>query len=164
MASVAELCSELPLNSLEGVWEYPADEISVLILRDKWKKGTYNVYVLDAVDCRLTPGMKIGQATESADPRQFKLSLCSKIKRGFPGSAVNCLAKIDKEGTALIISAPSIKLSFSPSLMLPSLWNRLRLSLRLRVKNPVENLPEGWRKLYPSYDGNGSSPSNPRYL
>lgn len=164
VCSAAELCANLPISSIEGIWEYPADEITLLILQDLWKKGIYNVYIIDAVDCRLEPGIKIGEATESPDPTQFRLSLCSSIKRGLPGMPKDCLAKLNKNGESLLISAPKIKVVLSPSIMLPRLWNAIRLSLRMKVENPIERLPEGWRKIYPSYDGNGSSSSKPRYL
>lgn len=162
--SAAQLCSSLPITSIEGIWEYPDDEIYLLILKDKWEKGRYNVYVIDAVDCRLKPGMKIGEATESPDPLQFRLSLCSGIKKGVPGVAKDCLAKLNKNGEALYISSPKLKIVITPSILMPRLWNYLRLTPRVSVSNPVEKLPDGWRKIYPNYDGNGSSISSPRYL
>lgn len=162
--SAVSLCDDLPMASIEGIWEYPDDEISLLILKDKWRKGKFNVYVIDAVDCRLEPGMKIGEATESADPQQFRLALCSKVKKGLPGMAKDCLAKLNRDGESLYISYPKVKIIITPSILLPRLWNSLKLTPRVNVNNPVEKLPEGWRKIYPSYDGNGSSSSRPRYL
>ena len=162
--SAVDLCAALPLSPIEGIWEYPDDDISLLILADKWRKGKFGVYVIEAVDCRLYPGMKIGEASASADPLQFRLELCSKIKKGLPGTPVNCLAKLSRSAESLIIQAPKLRISLSPSLMLPTLWNKLRLSLRIKTSNPIDKLPEGWRKIYPSYDGNGSSASSCRYL
>lgn len=158
------LCSNIPLSPLEGIWEYPADEVTLMILRNKWEKGHYDVYVVEAVDCRLDAGMRIGYAVDSADPNQFKLALCSKIKGGLPGGFINCLAKLDKNGESLRIQAPKMKLTLNPSLVLPVLWNKLRIGVRMKTNDPMENFPEGWIRVYPSYDGNGSSLSQPRYL
>lgn len=164
ICSAMDLCAELPLSSLEGIWEYPADEVKVLILRDKLKKGHYNVYVVEAVDCRFFPGMRVGYAIDSADPKKFKLALCSKIKKGVPGGYVNCLATLNESAETLNIEAPKVSVKLAPSISFPALWNKLRLGLRFNSSNPLEKLPEGWVKVYPSYDGNGSSSSGPRYL
>lgn len=158
------LCSNIPLSPLEGIWEYPADEVTLMILRNMWEKGRYDVYVVEAVDCRLDAGMRIGYAVDSADPNQFKLALCSKMKSGIPGGFINCLAKLDRNGESLRIQAPKVKLTLNPSVVLPVLWNKLRIGVRLKTSDPMENFPEGWIRVYPSYDGNGSSLSHPRYL
>lgn len=164
ICAAMDLCAELPLAPLEGIWEYPADEVKVLILRDKLKKGHYNVYIVEAVDCRFFPGMRVGYAVDSSDPKKFKLALCSKIKKGVPGSYINCLAQLNESAETLNIEAPKVNVKLAPSISFPALWNKLRLGLRFSTSNPLEKLPEGWVRVYPSYDGNGTSSSRPRYL
>lgn len=159
-----EFLSPLPLRPLEGLWEYPADEVTVMVIRDADAKGRYNILLVEAVDCRLTPGMCLGWIEESADKSRFRISLSSKIHKGVPAGHMQGLATLNADADALIIEMPKVKLSLSPSLVLPSLWNYLRLSVRMSTKNPLDRLPQGWIKVFPSYDGNGSSGRYIRYL
>ncbi len=154
----------LPLRPLEGLWEYPADEVAVMVIRDADAKGRYNIFLVEAVDCRLSPGMCLGWIEESADKSRFRISLSSKIHKGLPAGHMQGLATLNADADALVIEMPKVKLTLSPSLVLPSLWNYLRLSVRLSSKNPLDRLPRGWIKVFPSYDGNGSSSRYVRYL
>ncbi|MDE7080251.1 MAG: hypothetical protein K2O78_01155 [Muribaculaceae bacterium] len=159
-----EFLRPLPLRPLEGLWEYPADEVTVMVIRDADAKGRYNILLVEAVDCRLVPGMCLGWIEESADKSRFRISLSSKIHKGVPAGHMQGLATLNADADALIIEMPKVKVSLSPSLVLPSLWNYLRLSVRMSTKNPLDRLPQGWIKVFPSYDGNGSSSRYIRYL
>lgn len=156
--------SRMPLAPVEGIWEYPADEVALMVVRNRSLKGIYDVYLVESVDCRLHPGMHLGRLEESPDERKFKISLSSKISKGTPVIDNTGLALLSESGEALTIDMPELKFSFSPALILPALWNRLRLSVRTRLRNPLDRLPDGWIKTYPSTDGNGSDTRRPRYL
>ncbi len=165
MGALREWLAERPLDPVEGVWEYPADEVALLVIADPLRKGHKLVFVAEATDCRLWPGMKIGELEESADSRRFKITLCSHIADGLPAMPRTGLATLADSGNALYIEMPKLKLNFSPGLILPVLWNKLRINVRMRNSDPLDKLPEGWIRKYPEYDGNlDSSPRRPRYL
>lgn len=158
------IIEENSADPAEGIWRDPASETLFYIAADPLKQGHYTVSVLETYDCRLMPGTQVGLLTPTADNRKFRLSLCSKIRKGVPGDPRDCAATLNTEADVLLIDAPTLKLAVSPSVILPRLWNTLRVPLRLRVDNPADNLPAGWVKVFPSYDGNGSRRAFPRVL
>ena len=130
-----------------GLWEYPADETILEIRPTPDQKGHFDVVVHESVDCRLERGMKIGMLTASADPDKYRLRLYSQIKNGIPTLPKDCLATLTDKGTVLHIESPKLKLTVTPSIILPTLWSTLRLNVRLRHTNPVDRLPQGWLRL-----------------
>lgn len=154
----------LPLSPLEGIWEYPADDVTLLILRSRHDKGKYEIYLLESVDCRLSPGMLVGEAVATADKSQFSMTLRTRLKRGMLCSPAPCAGKLSSDAEVLYIKAPKVKISLTPSIFLPTLWHTLRLGVRIRTENPSDKLPDGWRKTFPTFDGNEPSASTPRYL
>lgn len=156
--------ASLPLRPVEGIWEYPADEVALLVIRIPGEKGRYGVYLLESVDCRLWPGMQLGWLEESADRMKFRISLSSKLHKGIPVGHMQGVATLGKNADMLTIDMPKVKFTITPSVLLPSLWNMLRLSVRLTTRNPLDRLPEGWVKTFPSFDGDGSSSRYTRYL
>lgn len=155
----------IPLSSLEGIWEYPANETTLIILRSKTEKGIYDIFLLDSVDCRFSPGMKVGEACASPDPKQFKIELCTRLKKGLLTSPLPCAGKLSKNSDILYISTPRIKVSFSPSIFLPTLWKAIRMGgIRVKSEDPASKIPDGLVKSFPTFDGNPPSRSNPRYL
>ena len=154
----------LPLDPLEGIWEYPADETSLLILKSRHEKGKYEIFLLESVDCRFVPGMIVGTATATPDATQFSLSLNTRLKKGQPCNPMKCAAKLSSNNEVLVIKAPKVKFTLTPSIILPTLWNTLRLGMRIKAENPAEKLPDGWIKSYPTFDGNPRSKTIIRYL
>lgn len=177
-ANAAGECPEIPVDYLsaceyvdtrgasgvEGIWEYPGDGITVLIIRDDYDRYKYDVWVIESDDVRLKPGMLMGSLHESAQAGKFRLSLYTSVEHGLLSNLRDCYAALSKDGQSLIVESAKIKVRVSNSTLLPMFWNKLRLGLRLNVSNPLEKLPEGLRRVYPSYDGNGSSLYNPRIL
>ncbi|MDE6247643.1 MAG: hypothetical protein K2M41_07365 [Muribaculaceae bacterium] len=164
LSAADKFLTSIAVDPLEGIWEYPADETSLLILKSRFQKGVYDIYLYESVDCRFSRGMKVGSATASADPSQFSLSLHSKLRKDILTAPIPCAGKLSAEGDILYISAPKIKISVTPSLFLPTLWNTLRLSTRIRTEDPASKLPSGLRKVLPAFDGNPPCSSAVRYL
>lgn len=158
------LISTLPLKPIEGIWEYPADEIALMVIRDNTHKGRYRILHVESIDCRLFPGMELGWIEESPDKSKFKIYLCSHLCDGLPGDRRQGLATLSANGESLIIEMPEVKFKISPSIIFPTLWNKLRLSLRVNSTNPLDKLPEGWIKTFPGYELEGTTPDSPRYL
>lgn len=156
------LLSELPLNEIEGIWEYPADEVAVMVVRDESAKGRYAICLVESVDCRLYPGQRLGWIEESPDVRKFRISLCSVLNPGgIPGQFKEGMAILSDRGDVLQIEMPKLKLTFNPSIVFPAFWNKLRLNLRVKSTDPLERLPEGWVKTFPTET---LIPRNPVYL
>lgn len=151
-------------GGVDGIWEYPGDGITVLITADQRERYRYNITVIESNDVRLKPGMLIGTLTESAQNGKYRLSLYTAVRHGLPAQLSDCLATLSKDKQSLIVESMKIKVRVGGSTILPVFWNKLRLSLRINVNNPLDKLPEGMRRIYPSYDGNGSSLYKPRTL
>lgn len=154
------LCDSLPLSGPEGVWSFPHDNVIVLILHDDLNPQIYNISVVQADNCTLFPGDVIGQLKTSPSPQKFTLSLFTKRKRGQLSVPIDCAATLNEESESMIIDRRKISVKFNPLGFLPTFWR----SIRINVNDPVKKIPDGMIRIYPSYDGNGSSRRKPRYL
>lgn len=154
-----EFCDKADLQPLEGLWSFPTDDVTVLIYRSDERKGLFDITVIEAADCSLKPGMKIGELSASADPDKFNLKLYSSIKKGILGSPLTATAVYSENKESLTVKKISFQFRINPTRLLPSFWRMASVSIRQR-----EPAPEGMIKVYPSYDGNGSTRRGPRYL
>jgi len=164
MTAARELCDGRPLRHVEGIWSFPQDHISVLIiLNDNHRStsaDTYTLYVVESEDCRLHPGDVAGQLEETPDHKKFRLSLNTKRVGGVLSVPMDCAAFLDEEDEALTVKAPKLKVKINPLIFFSKFWRLARIS----VDDPTRSLPAGMLKLYPGYDGNGSLRRIPRYL
>lgn len=154
-----ELCDKTDLRPIEGLWTYPEDDVTVLLIRDETRKGVYDIFVVEAADCSLHPGMKLGELHTSADPDKFNLKLFTVVKNGILSAPVDAIATYSENKEALTVKKKSAKIRINPIRLLPSFWRIVSISL-----NANESAPEGMIKIYPSYDGNNSTRRAPRYL
>lgn len=155
-----EFCDKTDLRPIEGLWTYPEDDVTVMIFRSEENKGKYDIYVVEAADCSLKAGMKLGELSTSADPDKFNLKLFTLIKKGLLCSPCEAIATYSESKESLIVKKSSkFKIRLNPSRLLPSFWRIATVSV-----NSKEHAPEGMIKIYPSYDGNNSTRRAPRYL
>ena len=153
-------CDAADLRPIEGLWTYPEDDVTVLIFRDSDKKGIYGIYIVEAADCSLSPGMILGELHESTDPDKFNLKLFTKIKNGILTAPSEAIATLSGTKESLTVKKKGkFSLRINPTRLLPSFWRIASLTIK-----PSESAPEGMIKVYPSYDGNGSTRRGPRYL
>lgn len=150
------------LDPAEGLWEDPASETLFLVLADPARKRHYDVVLIESVDCRLTPGTVMGSLSPTPDLAKYRLTLYSRLRKGLLDMPRECAATL--KGDAMLIESPGLKISLNASVVLPKLWNTLRVPLRVRSESPASELPAGWIKIYPSYDLNGSRRGIPRAL
>lgn len=148
--SAEEYLSQLPLRGPEGLWEFAPDEVTVMILSDRHMRGRYRIYIVDSVDCRLTPGMELGYLEESVDSSKFRLRLMSHWKKSLLDIPVKGTATLDSKGETLIIEGKSVRLSLTPSVILPNLMSLLRMRVGLRIKDPEDRLPRGFHRIFPA--------------
>lgn len=154
-----EFCDNADLQPVEGLWSYPEDDVTVLIFRNESSKGLYDIIVVESADCSLSPGMKLGELHASADPDKYTLKLFTKIKKGVLSAPCSALATYSEEKEALTVKKGSMRIRLNPNRLLPSFWRIVSVSFNSNVA-----APEGMIKVYPSYDGNGSTRRSPRYL
>lgn len=158
-AAVAEdILGGIPLKGPEGLWEFAPDEVSLIILRDNLIAGEYGIYVAEAIDCSLLPGMKIGTLQESADSDRFRLRLMTGFKNGALNFPIAGTATLEDNRDMLRIEGKSLKISFTPTIVLPNLISLLRLRLGVKFLDPEKNLPKGLRKVFPCNSANGRYP------
>ncbi|MBD5311926.1 MAG: hypothetical protein HDS13_07210 [Bacteroides sp.] len=161
--SAREWCDTTALHPIEGVWMYPEDNVTVLVRRlPDENRNAYRVYdisVVDTPDCSMTPGESIGSLESTADPKAFRLRLFTDRKKGSLSSLTDCAARLSDEEN-LRVEIPKVRFRLGSLSVLPKFWRMVRV----RIDNPASRLPVGMIKIYPSYDGNGSSRSTPRYL
>lgn len=172
MGQAIEICSDLPLESIEGIWNYPEDKVIVLILSDKDNSKyqgslTYSISVVKTEDTRLKPGEIIGTLTSTAETGVYKIELATERKNNFLIKPKSCLATLSKEGDSFKIKKQKIGLKgrFNLNLnrLLPGFWKIVSTGFS-SVAGSSEEPPIGMVKIYPSYDGNGSSKREIRYL
>lgn len=155
-----ELCDKTDLRPVEGLWTYPEDDVTVLVMRNPDKKGIYEIIVVEAADCSLRPGMELGELRESADPDKFTLKLFTAVKNGTLQVPCEAVATFHENKDCITVKKKSgVNIRINPTRLLPSFWRLASVSLKSN-----ESAPEGMIKIYPSYDGNGSSRRAPRYL
>lgn len=155
-----DYCDRETLMPLEGLWEFPDDETQVFIRRADAKGYRYDIFVIASPDCRLQPGERLGAVEASTDASKFRISLFCNRSGDILTDTRNCLGIFNSRQGTLSIEPRKYKISLRSISFLPRFWRMVRV----RRSDPLEKLPRGLIRLYPSYDGNGSSPLRPRYL
>lgn len=153
-------CDEDVLAPVEGIWEYPSDDVRVVIKSDDTMRGTFTISILETPDCRLNPGDVIGRLHPTADSRQFRLEQMTRVDPLGLVHPKDCSATLSSDGESLRVKSPKLKLKIMPYTLLPRFWRLIRVS----EKNPADELPAGLVKVYPGYDRNGSLRRKPRVL
>lgn len=146
MGAAKEWCDNAMLDILEGIWEYPDDHTTVLIRRNHADNSEYDIIVVASPDTRIKAGDIIGYMKKSPDPTQYEMGVYkTKNKQGVLKELGKCLARLNEKNDALTVKGRSVKFSLGSRYLLPSFWRLLRIT----VKDPLENLPEGLVRIYP---------------
>lgn len=146
MGMAREWCDRSMLQSVEGIWEFPADETRVLVRQTTASARRFDIIVIDTPDTRLTPGETIGTLTESPVTAKFELDLYRNRMKGLLANPGKCLAEYIANEDAMVITARKIKLSLASRWFLPSFWK----ALRINFKDPLDQLPRGMVRIYPT--------------
>ena len=167
-----EICDSLPLEKLEGLWLYPDDKVTVMVLKDpdsgnRNDFSVYNIMVVDTSDACLHPGEIIGKLYATAQEKEYRIELSTERKNDLLMKPKSCIATINNEGDCLLIKKQKAplkgRLNFNFSRLLPGFWKLVSLGVSQNNNNSLES-KAGMVKVYPSYDGNGSSRRRVRYL
>ncbi len=160
MEEAREWCDLHPLDRIEGIWEYPSDGVTVLIRRTTEKEYQYDIITLESTGLSVLPGERIGEVYTTADPTRFRLKLFTTRQKGEPGRPAECSATLTARDSGLTVATKKRTWSIHPLALLPHFWRLVRTT----TTDPLKSLPVGMQKIYPSYDGNGSSRFHVRYL
>lgn len=165
------LCDSLPLHDPEGIWIYPEDGVTVMILRRSQSLFSelpdYDIRVVETTDTRLRNGEIIGRLKSTPERNKFEVDLFTERHNNLLLKPKTVIAKLSDEGETMILTQNkpkfSFRFTFNPSILLPRLWRIVRLNSSSGHNSEVRPAI-GMIKIYPSYDGNGSSRRRPRYL
>ena len=168
-----EICSSIPLELPEGIWLYPEDNVTVMILSDEPDLNShtlpeYTISVVETSDARLLPGEIIGKLKATPDNKTYAIELATEKKNDLLLKPKSCSATLSSEGETLIIkkSKTGLKGRFSLNFnrLLPGFWKIVSTGVSTNGTNGSVSIPVGMVKIFPSYDGNGSSRRKIRYL
>lgn len=160
IAKAEDWCDNNALHRVEGIWIYPDDDVTVLVRRHAIENGTYDIISIESGDGSFSPGERIGQIISISDPAKFKMILFTQRKKNILTRPKECAATLALDDYAMRVEHKSKKFQFNLFFLLPRFWRMARIT----TDDPTKSLPFGMKKIYPSYDGNGSSRFNPRYL
>ncbi|MCH5231012.1 MAG: hypothetical protein J1F43_04375 [Muribaculaceae bacterium] len=167
-----EICGGLPLENVEGLWVYPDDKVTVMILNDGTQQSgllpSYSISVVETADAKLHPGEVIGKLYATADEKVYKIELSTERKNDLLLKPKSCMATLSKEGDSFLIKRQKLpfkgRLNLNLSRLLPGFWKMVSTGISSSGNSAQISLPVGMVKIYPSYDGNGSSRRKVRYL
>lgn len=144
--SAKDWCDVSMLDRIEGIWEYPEDNTSVLIKKND-AGNSYDIIVVDSPDTRLIPGEKIGYLKPSPDPDKYEMAIFRlKKKNGILTELAKCYAQYNEKDAAILVKGRSLKFNIGSRYLLPAFWRIIRVS----VKDPLESLPKGLIRVYPN--------------
>ena len=166
-----EICASLPLEEVEGIWIYPEDKVTVMILNDNEESvgqlPSYSISVVETSDARLHPGEIIGKLYATPDDNTYKIELSTEKKNDILLKPKSCIASLSKEADTFIIKKQKApfkgRLNFNFNRLLPGFWKIVSTGISQNNNNSIQP-PVGMVKVFPSYDGNGSSRRKIRYL
>lgn len=155
---------ESDLQPLEGIWYYPAEDMTLTIERwqpDPSHKIGYRLLLIASDDLELIPGTVIGYIEESAVDNKFHLWLYSERNKVTLCGPLECVATLNKEGTSLTFDPPhwEVKVRVNFARFLPTLFKGVSVIPDVEK----ERLPIGFKKIFPA-DGNGNKFNRVRYL
>lgn len=159
--SARQYCDSSPLDNVEGIWNFIDDGVEVLIRAvDDSQLTTYEIISLKSRDKSLRTGAVIGYMIPTADSSKFRMFLYTKTSGKGILSPKECAATLSEDKYSISVKSQGVKIKLNLIGLLPRFWRLIKM----QIDNPAGELPKGFIKTYPSYDGNGSSLREPRYL
>lgn len=168
-----EICNNLPLDPVEGIWLYPEDKVTVLILsgNDGMEQHSllkYTISVIESSDTRLSPGEILGYLQATPEAKTYKIELLTERKNELLLKPKSCIATLSADKDVFLIKRQNSglkgRLNLNFNRLLPGFWKIVSAGISSSGNSNKKEVPVGMIKLHPSYDGNGSSKRKPRYL
>ena len=147
--TVRERMAQSGLQLLEGVWEYPAEEMRLAIERHDGDHGiAYRIIMLLNREMDLTPGTVIGYIAPSAVENRYQLWIYSERDGDTLKNPKECVATLNAAGTSLTFEKPKWKLDVRVNVMrfLPTLFR----GISINPHKDEQKVPIGFTKTYPT--------------
>ena len=157
---VRQRLAELPLQDVEGLWQFPVSETVIAVERDNPEASRFRIFVVSSPYLVLSPNLTLGYAYPTAKRNVFDARLKEITAEG--------AAKSSGEKRFTITLNESDALTFVPvkkGLSLSWDWRRLfPYFLRFRINN-VDNREKGLDGAIRLWPRSASKPPRqPRYL
>lgn len=161
-ATVKAKFAETDMQQMEGIWEYPNEEMKLAIERYKGEKNiAYRIVLLASTDLELIPGMVVGYIARSAVANKFQLWIYTERSKVGLKSPLECVATLSTDGTSLTFDPPHYKVKVR--LNLARIFSKIFRGVSVTPEKVEEKLPVGFRKVFPA-NGNGEKFNEIRYL
>lgn len=158
--------SEIDIQPLEGIWYYPDEMLTLAIERFSATSFSenfkYRIVLIESNDISLKAGTIIGYIMDSAQRDKFYLWIYSEKRGQSLYHPQKCVASIKDLNSVITFEKPEIKFKFRFNFarFLPTLFKGLSITMERKE----EKLPLGFKKIFPSYDDDGSVIDKIRYL
>lgn len=154
----------LPIQSIEGIWEYPNEMMTVAVERFASPhispRIAYRIVLLESDDSELLPGTVVGYAAESVDRRKFELWIYSERNLKQLQSPVHCVATLSEEVLTFVpMKDFNMRVRVNLTRFLPTLFRGISVYPQV----DEETLPVGFRRIYPA-SGKRAEGNMIRYL
>lgn len=154
--------AETDMQQMEGIWEYPNEEMKLAIERYKGEKNIgYRIVLLASADLELIPGTVVGYIARSAVANKFQLWIYTERSKVGLKSPLECVATLSSDGTSLTFDPPHYKVKVR--LNLARFFSKIFRGVSVTPEKVEEKLPVGFRKVFPA-NGNGEKFNEIRYL
>lgn len=154
--------AETDMQQMEGIWEYPNEEMKLAIERYKGEKNiAYRIVLLASADLELIPGTVVGYIARSAVANKFQLWIYTERSKVGLKSPLECVATLSVDGTSLTFDPPHYKVKVR--LNLARFFSKIFRGVSVTPEKVEEKLPVGFRKVFPA-NGNGEKFNEIRYL
>lgn len=161
-ASMKAKFAETDMQQMEGIWEYPNEEMKLAIERYKGEKNiAYRIVLLASTDLELIPGTVVGYIARSAVANKFQLWIYTERSKVGLKSPLECVATLSSDGTSLTFDPPHYKVKVR--LNLARFFSKIFRGVSVTPEKVEEKLPVGFRKVFPA-NGNGEKFNEIRYL
>lgn len=157
--SVAAQMSLLPLDPLEGIWEFSGDGAIVAIEREReprrFASASYRLTAISMPDRSVAPGTLIGRAVTTASDNKFDAAIYTKAVYGLLQTPSNFIMTLTADGRLLLSHyRQGVKLN---------LWRMVPYMFRYSVKG-VDERPKGIDGMIKLYPTPSKPKTSPRYL
>ena len=147
-----ERCDAMDLQTIEGIWYYPDEDMTVMIERcDDSKPLEYRDYrmvLVSSDDLSLLPGTVIGYCKPTVSAQVYKMWIYAEKKDSVLENLLMCKATVNAVGDEITVerSKVDLKVRVNFSRFLPRLLGGISVTT-----TGVDNVevPEGLRKVYP---------------
>ena len=156
--------SQIDLQPLEGIWYYPAEDMTVAIERmpsEGRQYPPYHIVLLSSTDINVLPGTEIGYIETGAVTNEFTLHLFTESDdNGNLHHPVACYATMNGNASSITFERPKIKVKVRVNFarFLPSIFK----GVSVIPEKDEKKVHQGFRKVFP--EGNGNQFNKIRYL